>query len=107
MLDPSLLAFSALESGTQVHFTVNCYTFHFPVTIVLCCSVVSDHGIFQASVLEWVAISFSKLCVVLASKPQEEEELAESRIQIFLWPLNLGPSEHPPIFKTVLPVLFL
>ena len=31
--------------------------------------------IFQASVLEWVAISFSKLCVVLSSKPQEEEEL--------------------------------
>ena len=75
MLDPSLLAFSALESGTQIHFTVNYYTFHFPFTIALCCSVVSNHGIFQASVLEWVAISFSELCVVLSPRPQEEEEL--------------------------------
>ena len=47
------------------------------------------------------------LCCIVPQTSRGGGTVAESRIQIFLWPLNLGPSEHPPIFKTLHPILFL
>ena len=95
-----LLILLAVLAVKESEVTQSCPTLCNPMDCSLPGS--SIHGIFQARVLEWVAISFSRYSIIVIKKKkgQESIQIASSRLRVFSstsiqedsWE-SLGPQE--------------